>query len=79
MRELRLSENKKVNKWLPKYDIYALNCESVLVRNSLYSIEIARGMIPRSAYLSGPPVNVNVLPLPVWPYANIVELKPSNK
>lgn len=40
-------------------------------------MEMDRGMRPRSAYRSAPPVMVKVLPDPVWPYANTVELYPS--
>ena len=45
--------------------------------NSLNMNERDRGMMPRSLYRSAPPVIVNVLPDPVCPYANSVELKPS--
>lgn len=41
---------------------------------SAKSAEMARGMSPRSAYRSVPPVMVNVLPLPVWPKAKTVPL-----
>ena len=34
-------------------------------------------MMPRSTYRSCPPLMVNVLPEPVWPYANTVPLNPS--
>ena len=33
-----------------------------------------RGMMPRSPKAFTPPVSVNVLPLPVWPYAKTVPL-----
>ena len=32
----------------------------------------------RSAYRSAPPVTVKVFPLPVWPYAKTVPLRPSS-
>jgi hypothetical protein len=50
------------------------NVVSVLLCASEKSMDRARGIIPRSTYRSAPPVMVKVLPDPVCPYANTVEL-----
>ena len=58
--------------------MYNVILRSEFFVDSLKIYDIARGIIPLSTYRSAPPVIVNVFPLPVCPYANIVELKPAN-
>ena len=54
------------------------NCSPLRLLSSENTCEMVRGMSPRSAYRSGPPVIVNVFPDPVCPYAKMVPFTPAS-
>ncbi len=66
-RIIRLLLNKTYQiKTLGQYFRKRKSNNSITLANCSKKYEIDRGIIPRSLYFSGPPVIVNVLPLPVY-------------